>query len=136
MAISVFSAKAEPQHVCNNLQLNQQAVPLEFLQTMAERCELPELIKLYANRARLHELMAEYNYLNMAVSADRASHAYYQAYRILLGLAEAFAAEAFSRGDRSAVSHLNNTYSQYIEITELRLRGYDLIANRIEQGVQ
>ena len=96
-------------------------------------CNHPELNRLNNNRAQLYELMSDYNNLNQAVSADSSTQAYYEAYRILIGLAESFAERALAQGDLEVLVRLNETYRQYIEITELRLKGYDLIANRLER---
>jgi hypothetical protein len=67
------------------------------------------------------------------LTTDRSSQAYFEACRILIGLAKAFAAGALTRGDTATVSCLNQAYDHYIQITELRLKGYDLIANRMER---
>ena len=99
-------------------------------------CEHPELARLNDNRAQLYELMSDFNNLNRAVSADKSAQAYYEAYRILIGLAESFVMQAMARGDLDALTRLNDTYRQYIEITELRLKGYDLLANRLERELR
>jgi len=99
-------------------------------------CEDPKLSQLNDNRAQLFELMSDFNSLNQAVSADKTTQAYYQAYRIFIALAESFAVQAMARGDLEVLSRLNETYRQYIEITQLRLKGYDLIANRLERELR
>jgi hypothetical protein len=99
-------------------------------------CNHPELIRLNSNRSQLFELMDDFNSLNRAVSADKSAQAYYEAYRIFIGLAESFAIQAMARGDMEVLTRLNETYRQFIEITELRLKGYDLIANRLERELR
>ena len=104
--------------------------------SIAASCTRPALAKLIYNRAHLYELMTEFNDLNQALSADSTSRTYYQAYRIFIGLAEAFAVKAIAEGDSVALNRLNRTYQEYIAITELRLKGYDLIADRLERELQ
>jgi hypothetical protein len=99
-------------------------------------CEHPELTRLNSNRAQLYELMSDFNSLNRGISANKSAQAYYEAYRIFIGLAESFAVRAMARGDLTALDRLNETYRQYIEITELRLKGYDLIADRLERELR
>ena len=41
-----------------------------------------------------------------------------------------------ARGDLSVLTRLNETFQQSIEITQLRLKGYELIANRLEQKLR
>jgi hypothetical protein len=110
--------------------------PDEFWKNVPLDCNHPELIRLNSNRSQLFELMDDFNSLNRAVSADKSAQAYYEAYRIFIGLAESFAIQAMARGDMEVLTRLNETYRQFIEITELRLKGYDLIANRLERELR
>jgi hypothetical protein len=133
--LSVCPVYAEPPSACDRPSLEDLEISAEQLCAIAETCKRPEVAKLYYKRAYLREILDEYDQFNAMISADQTSQANFEAYRILIGLAEAFAAEALSKGDVDVLSRLSRTYDRYIEIAELRLKGYDLIANRMERDL-
>ncbi|MDJ0805288.1 MAG: hypothetical protein QNJ78_00495 [Gammaproteobacteria bacterium] len=136
LLLAVYSTAAEQHSACDTLSIDHLGATIDQLRAIAETCEWPEIATLFYNRAYLRELILEYDRINSMISADRSHQANFEAYRILIGLVESFAAEALSRGDADTVTRLNRTYDHYIEIAELRLKGYDLIANRMERELR
>jgi hypothetical protein len=134
--LSMSVAGAEQHPACASPELEYFEIPAKALLAIAESCERPQIASLFRKRAYLRELMDEYDSFNSLLTADRSNRAYFEAYRILIGLAEAFAVEALAKGDTATLTRLSRTYDHYIEIAELRLKGYDLIANRMERELR
>jgi hypothetical protein len=130
----VVSAGEDP--ACDRSLITEQPGTVKSWPNIPFDCAQSGLSRLHDNRAQLYQLMNDFNDLNRAVSADKTAQAYYEAARIFIGLAESFAVKAMARGDLTALERLNRTYRQYIEITELRIKGYDLIANRLERELR
>ncbi|MES9922998.1 MAG: hypothetical protein ABW152_02830 [Candidatus Thiodiazotropha endolucinida] len=63
--------------------------------------------------------------------------AYIDAYRIHIGLAEALLSRSLTpHAIGGALRRLNNIYEHSGEIAEMRFRGYDLLANRLQQRLR
>ena len=136
LGFQVVSLAAGDGPVCNQAVSSGDPEVLGQLSAILLHCAHPGLTRLHHNRTQLIELMHDFNSLNRAVSADKSAQANYEAYRIFIALAESFAVQAMAAGDLTALDRLNETYRRYIELTELRLKGYDLIANRLERGLR
>jgi len=103
------------------------------LREQAATCDSKEGATLLYNRAYHLDLLGRYrSVLRLQPGSGQEDSRHYHAYRIFIGLTEAFAAQ---RGDRDAppAALLNRVYDRATEIAELRLRGYDLRANRLER---
>ena len=134
--LTATALRAEQHAACDKPNLQDLDRSAKRLHAIAETCERPEISRLFYKRAYMRELLDQYEQLNETISTNDESQASYETYRILIGLVEAFAGGALSGGDTRMLSRLSRTYDHYIEIAELRLKGYDLIANRMEREMQ
>ncbi len=106
--------------------------PASSLRTIAQGCTDETISDLFFYRAYHRELMDEFRFLAQleSYSDQGRDTAYYQSQRMFIGLAEAFAHQAWLKGDRSSIQDLIASYDQAIETAELQLRGNDLLANK------
>jgi hypothetical protein len=136
--IGAWPAVAEEHSVCQaEIGLNEHYTA-EALLSIAATCRVPEVAELFFNRAHHLRMLEKYERFERSLLhfGDRDHRAYIEAYRIHIGLAEAFASERLQRQDRVALRHLNRIYDESAEIAEMRFRGYDLIADRLERNYQ
>ncbi len=133
-----WQAVAEEHPACQTrIGLNAQHTA-EALLAIAATCRVPEVAELFFNRAHHLRMLEKYERFERSLLhfGDRDHRAYIESYRIHIGLAEAFASERLQRQDRSALRHLNRIYDESAEIAEMRFRGYDLIADRLQRKYQ
>ena len=131
------SASAEEHPACLELPMNERSYTRDELVMIARSCTIPEVADLYFNRAQHQRLLSKYiRFENSLLHfGDRDNQAYVQAYRIYIALAEAFSIQGLTTDMRhQALARLNRIYEQSGEIAELRFKGYDLIADRLEQN--
>lgn len=107
----------------------------DALRGMAEHCQHLDDAALLSNRAYHQELLADYrSMLDLRTySAAREDTKNYHAYRIFIGLSEAFARSKHQDPDGMSITWLNSIYERAGEIAELRIRGYDRQAERLER---
>ena len=110
----------------------------ESLYAIAGSCQAEEVANLFYNRALHRQLLGKYRRFERSLLhfGKRDHLAYIESYRIYIGLAEAFSLRRIGRGDTAAVRRLNHAYEQSGEIAEMRFRGYDLIADRLERKLR
>lgn len=102
---------------------------------IAASCEDPDTADLYYNRAYFVELLERYRTtLRLETASGQEDLKNYHTYRIFIGLTEALAQRQLAGPPRQA-DWLNRVYERASEIAELRLRGYELQANRLEQQI-
>jgi hypothetical protein len=122
------------EHIACQQPKSYQDYGVETLLAIAQSCKVDEVADLFYNRANHIRQVKKYLQFESSLNkqGSRDSMAYIHAYRIHIGLAEALLskAEAIQTLDR-----LNRIYEQSSEIAELRFRGYDLLANRLQQGL-
>ncbi|MCB1735132.1 MAG: hypothetical protein H6981_02585 [Gammaproteobacteria bacterium] len=108
------------------------------LRAIATSCENPDIERLFYNRAYASDLQADYHtYLKLIPyrRIDSQDQVNFNAYRMFLGLAEAFSTQVNgTEGDR--IAWLNRAYEQANELAELRMKGYDRIADRRVREMQ
>jgi hypothetical protein len=120
---------------CQNLPLSDPGYTTSELLTIAQSCRSPQVADLYFHRAQHLRLLKKYTefergLLHISESDD---NSYIESYRIHIGLVEAFSSQALLSEKRDqALYRLNTIYEQSQEIAELRFKGYDLIADRLE----
>lgn len=110
----------------------------EILFSIAQSCKVAEVADLFFNRAnhiqRVEKyLQFEHSLHNLDVGGNIA---YIDSYRIHIGLAEALFSKALTLDAIQTISRLNHIYERSGEIAELRFRGYDLIADRLERELR
>jgi hypothetical protein len=126
---------AQEPSACWDAALSSQQHSSEALVTLARSCITPEVSELLLNRAQHRRLLRKYDRFERSLQhfGERDHRAYIESYRIHIGLAEAFAGMQMRQGDKAVLKRLNRLYDQAGEIAEMRFRGYDLIADRLEK---
>ncbi|MET0027407.1 MAG: hypothetical protein ABW101_07190 [Candidatus Thiodiazotropha sp.] len=131
-----FSLLADEHPACRSLPLSGQHDSSEQMRAIATSCQEPLVAELYLNRAHHLNLLHKYTAFESSLFhfGARDDLSYIDAYRMYIGLAEAFFIPALEQDDpRLALSRLNQIYDQSEEIAELRFRGYGLLADQLEQ---
>jgi len=125
----------EEHPACLEVSASTGAYPLEELQRIARSCREPAIAELYFNRAHHQQLLEKYDRFERSLLhyGDQDHRAYIESYRIHIGLAEAFASVNLRQRDLHTVQRLNRLYDEIGEIAEMRFKGYDLIADRLER---
>jgi hypothetical protein len=127
--------RAQPQPACGRPAEPYAQHAAEVLRAIAASCATPEIARLFNNRARHRELLSE---LRIMAGVERAGPddgtARLEAYRIFIALAEALAWRGPPQpADEATIRHLNAAYERATEVAELRLRGYDRVADHRER---
>jgi hypothetical protein len=136
LMLTGYASSVMGQHsACQQLNLSTEVYSQEDLIKIAQSCKDPAVSELYFNRAYHLRMLEQYRFFERSLSHYRgdAGQAYIDAYRIHIGLAEAFIAKHLSLNKIKAVEQLNEIYDQSSEIAEMRFRGYDLLANRMQR---
>ena len=133
---STLAADQDP--ACRAPGLKDHAYTADRLMEIAHSCRLPEVAELYYNRAQYQRQLEKFTRFERALYhySDRDNMAYIESYRIFIGMAEAFAEDRLASLDVAALRQLNRAYERSGEIAEMRFRGYDLIANRLERNLR
>ena len=107
----------------------------DTLRSIARSCKVYEVADLFYHRASHIRQLEKYLLFEHKLNnlGDIESIAYIDAYRIHIGLAEALLSKELAPDKTLALNRLNRIYERSGEIAELRFRGYDLIANRLQQ---
>lgn len=111
---------------------------VETLLTIAQSCEVGAVADLFYNRANHIRQVEKYFQFEAKLNkpGNRDNTAYIEAYRIHIALAEALLSKALTPDAPLTLNRLNRIYERSGEIAELRFRGYDLLANRLEQRLR
>jgi hypothetical protein len=135
MLVLGWPATAHEHPACRDLAIASEGFSRDELLTIAQSCRVPEVSELYLNRAYYLHILETYERFERSLLhyGEQGHRAYIEAYRIHIGLAEAFACDLLRQPDRSVLQRLNRVYDESSEIAEMRFRGYDLIANRLER---
>ena len=139
LSLCGFSALAADQDpACQAPGLKERAYTIDRLMEIAHSCRVPEVAELFYNRAQYRRQLEKFTRFERALVhyGDRDNMAYIESYRIFIGMAEAFAEDRLSSLDEAALRQLNLAYERSGEIAEMRFRGYDLIANRLERNLR
>ncbi|MGD8911512.1 MAG: hypothetical protein PVI97_07580 [Candidatus Thiodiazotropha sp.] len=107
---------------------------VETLISIAQSCKITEVAELFYNRANHIRQVTKYLQFEHKLHNRNNEHiAYIESYRIHIALAEALFNKAITADSTQVLSRLNRIYEHSGEIAELRFRGYDLLANRLQQ---
>ena len=126
---------SERQTACGLDQGLETADSAPLYREIAASCQKANTANLNYNRAYFMELLESYRTtLRLEAASGQEDLKNYHAYRIFIGLTEALTRQqAAGSGDQA--DWLNTVYDRASEIAELRLRGYELQANHLEQKV-
>ncbi|MCU7810712.1 MAG: hypothetical protein KZQ77_05680 [Candidatus Thiodiazotropha sp. (ex Notomyrtea botanica)] len=131
-----FSSLAVGQHLaCFDLRSSIQNYSVDDLLSISSSCKVPAVSDLYYNRANHQRLLQKYRQFERSLihTGNRDYRSYIDAYRIYIGLAEAFTQQKLSPDETAVLERLNRIYEESGEIAEMRFKGYDLIADRLER---
>lgn len=134
--LSPPASLAEGHPACaEGLKSERSAAAVE-MRDIAASCPPGATADLWYNRAYHADLLDRYQRL-MQLEAYRAQDdaRNYHSYRIFIGLSEALARYGQQAQGGDAVVWLNSIYDRAGEIAEMRLKGYDLQADRLEAGL-
>jgi len=136
VASPVFAANQHP--ACLNPRATAQSYAIDELFAIARSCREEAVADLFYNRAQHRQLLEKYQRFENSLIhyGDRDHRAYIESYRIYIGLAEAFSLRPFTQNEKLTLARLNRAYEQSFEIAEMRFRGYDLIADRLERKLK
>jgi hypothetical protein len=135
MGLMTWQASAREHPACKDLAFVDIYDSTDKLLYIANSCRTPAVSELYLNRAHYRQMLREFERFERSLMhlGDGDNRAYIESYRIHIGLAEAFAASRLALQDEEMVRQLNRLYDESTEIAEMRFRGYDLIADRLER---
>jgi hypothetical protein len=135
MLVLAWPVWAQENPVCWDAALSVRSYDPQELVSIARSCTTPEVSELLLNRVQHQRLLQKYDRFERSLQhfGERDHRAYIESYRIHIGLAEAFASMHMRQGDKAVLKRLNHLYDQAGEIAEMRFRGYDLIADRLEK---
>ncbi|MEJ2618658.1 MAG: hypothetical protein P8163_00065 [Candidatus Thiodiazotropha sp.] len=120
---------------CRNLPLSDPGVTSAELLAIAQSCESPQVADLYFHRAQHIRLLKKYAEFERGLQhfSETDDSGYVESYRMHIALVEVFSSHDLLTEKRDQTLHkLNKIYEQSQEIAELRFKGYDLIADRLE----
>ena len=127
------TASAGENPVCEQGHVPDKSATPDWLREIAASCSTEPTAALFYNRAYHIELLERYrSVMHLQTFHNKEDVKNYHAYRIFIGLSEAFADTSPLPGAGDTVGWLNSIYNRAGEIAELRLRGYDLQADRLE----
>ncbi|KPJ90181.1 MAG: hypothetical protein AMJ53_14625 [Gammaproteobacteria bacterium SG8_11] len=128
-------ANAEEHVACTNLDYDYQVHSSKDLRDIAATCQARSISQLYYNRAYHVDLLKEGEVLSQIVAmVSRDLTHYIEAYRFYIALIESFAPTWYPDANER-VDFLNHEYDRRGEVTELRLHGYDRIADLKEKQI-
>jgi hypothetical protein len=128
-------AASEEHPACHYLPLTDPGYTSSELLTIAQSCEAPQVADLYFHRAQHIRLLKKYADFERGLLhfSERDDNSYLESYRIHIALVEVFSSQDLLTEKRDQTLYkLNRIYEQSQEIAELRFKGYDLIADRLE----
>ncbi|MEW8505833.1 MAG: hypothetical protein AB2598_03965 [Candidatus Thiodiazotropha sp.] len=107
----------------------------DTLLSIARTCSVAEVADLFFNRANHIRQVEKYIQFEQSLRNLSAGEniAYIDSYRIHIALAEALLNKALVPHALRALSQLNRIYEHSAEVAELRFKGYDLLADRLER---
>lgn len=126
---------AQEHTACLNLDYDYQQHTAKQLRAIAATCQSGRISQLYYNRAYHVDLLKEGETLSQidALYSRNLTH-YIEAYRFYIALIEAFAPSWYPNAEARA-AFLNQEYDHRGEVAELRLHGYDRIADLKEKQI-
>jgi hypothetical protein len=130
----VWPAFAQEHPACRDLAFADSYDSIDELLFIANSCQAPDVSELYLNRAHHRRMLKKFEAFERSLMhlGRGDNRAYIESYRIHIGLAEAFAATRLALQDPDVVKRLNRLYDESTEIAEMRFRGYDLVADRLQ----
>lgn len=131
MGASVALAEQSPSCVDTNFEYMN--LTAKELRSIAATCHSGELSQLYYNRAYHADLVEEGKTLSELIAYySRGVEHHFEAYRLYIALIETMS-PIWYPNPKDRVTFLNKEYEQRGEVAELRLHGYDRLADAKER---
>ena len=131
--LAIGSAQAAEPAACDDQGIGFLNLGATELMQIADRCEDPRLRSLYRRRAEHQQIVNSFRILAKLRMGPQARYGTDpNAALIHMALVEVLAPQWFPEvGDR--IEFLNDEYERRIRVADLRLRGHDLAAARLER---
>lgn len=127
---------AEEHPACKDMDYRFERHTAAELRQIAASCASEALSTLYSYRAEHAEMVAESELFASMTSFSRTGGGHSaESYRIYIGLIESFAPLYYPEPSKR-IAFLNSEYERVSEIAELRLMGYDNLADRLERQLR
>ena len=127
---------AEEHPACQNLDYRFESHSAAELRQIAATCTSEPLSTLYSYRAEHREMVEESELFASMLSYSRTGDTHgAESYRIYIGLIESFAPLYYPE-PAERIAFLTSEYERVSEIAELRLMGYDNLADRLERELR
>lgn len=136
LGITLFclSALAGAESSCSDTAAPFEQLSSDELVSIAAACESEALKQLFYNRAHHQELIEEtHQYSRLIPYSKRDSSQHLYGYRFYIAMIEAMAPVWYPDA-KARIRFLNTEYEYCNEIVELRLQGYDNLADRLERS--
>jgi hypothetical protein len=126
-------AQADEHPACRDLDFPYASRTSKELRAIAKSCDQEAIASLYYRRARHVDLVDEGRVLSGLIPySAREKGSDFDTYRIYIAFLEAFSSVWYPDISERA-AFLNSEYDRLGEVAELRLRGYDNLADRLER---
>ncbi len=126
---------AQEHEACLDLNYDYQKLSAKQLRAIAATCQSAPISQLYYNRAYHVDLLKEGETMSQIDAwYSRDLTRYIEAYRFYIALIEAFAPGWYTDAEARA-AFLNQEYDRRGEVAELRLHGYDRLADVKEKQI-
>lgn len=127
------SAAADPHPACRAAIAPAVPVDAAELRSIATSCRPGPRADLWYNRAYHAELLDRYrSMMQLEAYWPQEDARNYYSYRLFIALSEALALQTMEPDSTDTVVWLNSIYDRAGEVAEMRLKGYDLQADRLE----
>lgn len=133
LALSIFVTDlVAADNSCRDIGIQYLQQPVKSVRALAEHCDSPKLADLYYKRAYHLELL-ERNYASQeGIYRYHGGYPPISEYRLYIAMLESLAPVWFPE-IKARVDFLRREYDHRGEVVELRLRGFDRIADRLER---
>jgi hypothetical protein len=125
-------AAAGQDPACEQLDHTFQSYTAEQLRAIAGTCHEKSVARLFYNRAYHKDLLSEGRALSGIITRNAEPAGYHVAsYRLYIALVEELSLQWFPKAE-DRVAFLNEVYERRGEVIELRLHGYDRLADALD----
>jgi hypothetical protein len=131
--LGASGVRAEEHRACRDLDYPYRDYTPSERRDIAASCQHGPVATLYYHRARHADLVAEERTLARLIPySPRESHHHFGAYNLYIALIEVLA-PVWYPDPLERIEFLNAEYDYRGEVAELRLHGYDALADRLER---
>jgi len=129
----MYAAATAAGPVCHDLGVDYLSVPVAKIRNLAQNCDNPALADLYYKRAYHLDLLARNSDSDSGLIVFGGQRSSLAEYRLYMAMLEAMAPSRLPDSEQR-INFLRREYEHRVEIEELRLRGFDRLADRLERS--